>query len=261
MSNELPIAEQFYSIQGEGPYAGTPAVFLRTAGCNLACGGHENLKRDKEDWEPEGNATWVCDTMDVWTSAQEKIGPRDLVTEFENRGWASVLDDGAHLILTGGEPLIPSRQEQLAKFLSAYVERNDMPYVEVETNGTRKPESNLDRFVNLYNVSMKLENSGMPYSQRVNHDALNFFTGQYQRIGDSTTMFKFVVSDDDDIDEIETLIDSHGIPSKQVSLMPAGQRQEQIRETYPKVMEICKEKNYTFSPRLHVDAWNKQTGV
>ena len=33
----LQLAEIFYSIQGEGMWTGTPAVFVRLAGCNLAC--------------------------------------------------------------------------------------------------------------------------------------------------------------------------------------------------------------------------------
>ena len=33
----LAVQEVFYTIQGEGPFSGTPAVFVRLAGCNLAC--------------------------------------------------------------------------------------------------------------------------------------------------------------------------------------------------------------------------------
>jgi len=33
----LQLAEIFYSVQGEGTWTGTPAVFVRLAGCNLAC--------------------------------------------------------------------------------------------------------------------------------------------------------------------------------------------------------------------------------
>ena len=33
----LGLAEIFYSVQGEGTWTGTPAVFVRLAGCNLAC--------------------------------------------------------------------------------------------------------------------------------------------------------------------------------------------------------------------------------
>lgn len=34
---DLAVQSIFYTIQGEGPYAGMPAVFIRLAGCNLAC--------------------------------------------------------------------------------------------------------------------------------------------------------------------------------------------------------------------------------
>jgi 7-carboxy-7-deazaguanine synthase len=33
----MKVCELFYTLQGEGVHAGTPAVFLRFSGCNLAC--------------------------------------------------------------------------------------------------------------------------------------------------------------------------------------------------------------------------------
>lgn len=34
---KLAVQEVFYTIQGEGPHAGCPAIFIRLAGCHLAC--------------------------------------------------------------------------------------------------------------------------------------------------------------------------------------------------------------------------------
>lgn len=34
---KLAVQEVFYTLQGEGPHAGKPAVFIRLAGCHLAC--------------------------------------------------------------------------------------------------------------------------------------------------------------------------------------------------------------------------------
>lgn len=36
-SDDLLVAELFYSIQGESTFAGLPCVFIRLAGCNLRC--------------------------------------------------------------------------------------------------------------------------------------------------------------------------------------------------------------------------------
>lgn len=35
--SRLAITSIFYTIQGEGPFSGSPALFIRLAGCNLAC--------------------------------------------------------------------------------------------------------------------------------------------------------------------------------------------------------------------------------
>ncbi len=35
--NVLEVQEIFFTFQGEGPYVGWPAVFIRLGGCNLAC--------------------------------------------------------------------------------------------------------------------------------------------------------------------------------------------------------------------------------
>ena len=68
------INEIFYSLQGEGFYVGTPAVFVRFSGCNLRCP--------------------FCDTAH---EEGEWLTEDDVVA-------AVVAYPARHVVLTGGEP-------------------------------------------------------------------------------------------------------------------------------------------------------------
>lgn len=258
-STEIPVAEQFFSIQGEGPSAGTPAVFLRLAGCNLMCGGNHNASvENQEDMEPAEDATWVCDSIEVWRQPSFTKTPEDLVNTWEDEGWwEKMTPEGAHLILTGGEPLLESRQEQIVSLVAEMLRRRKRgkPFIEVETNGTIRPSNQLDRYIDQYNVSVKLSNSGMGEEHRLRDEALKFHSNCERSV------FKFVVSREEDVEEILEIVEEYDIPDGRITLMPAGQTREQLAETYPIVAELCKDRVWDFTPRLQVTTWDQATGV
>ena len=80
------VNEIFYSIQGEGSFVGTPAVFVRFSGCNLAC-------------------PW-CDTDH---SHAEEMTAEDI--ENAVRGLLAGRE-GAIIVLTGGEPALQLRDDE-----------------------------------------------------------------------------------------------------------------------------------------------------
>jgi organic radical activating enzyme len=96
----VKINEIFYSLQGEGYHVGTPAVFVRFAGCNLACP--------------------FCDTAhEGFTELTEQ----QILTEITQY-------PAHHVVLTGGEPT----RQITSEFVNLLHEAGY--YVQVETNGT-----------------------------------------------------------------------------------------------------------------------------
>ncbi len=99
----LQLSEIFYSIQGEGTWTGTPAVFVRLAGCNLSCD--------------------FCDTDYSLKSIASVEGVVRVVGE---TGGSCPM-----VILTGGEPLAQVETLALIEAL-----RHDGRRVHIESNGT-----------------------------------------------------------------------------------------------------------------------------
>lgn len=126
---KLDVHSIFYTIQGEGPFAGTPAVFVRLAGCNLQCPKCDTDYTSKRRWmtpdEVVGQIQWEAQRYE--TAQEALIGIRtrqDASTEaYKNfRGL---------VVITGGEPF---RQESIELLALILVQRGF--YVQVETNGT-----------------------------------------------------------------------------------------------------------------------------
>jgi len=240
---KLSISEVFYSIQGEGPTTGYPAVFVRLGGCNLMCGG-EGTQHDKQ---LHNGATWRCDTIEVWMKSRAKEF-QDILPE----DCKQAIKKGANLIVTGGEPLM--QQNNVIEFIK-YVRDNYNKdcYVEIETNGTIAPTPEISQLVNQWNCSPKLANSGMPNIKTYNTNAI-------EKLNRLNTAFKFVLTTDMDWEEVKKFyLDI--INSNKVWLMPSGSNQEELVKSKERVAEIAKNNYIKFTNRLHIEIWNKKTGV
>lgn len=241
---KIPVSESFYSLQGEGPTTGYPSVFLRLAGCNLMCGGQGT----QFDGELHNGATWRCDTLEVWTQATMKSFEDTIDEECKQ-----ALRNGANLILTGGEPTM--NEGKLNHYID-WVRNTFNPdcYVEVETNGTITPSKGFRDRVNQFNVSPKLSNSGNEKTTRYKPETIKVLN---QHEG---TVFKFVISDMKDYGElVEDYVDI--VDHSKIWLMPAGENQQLLNNSKQVVAEMAKKYNYKLTNRLHIEIWDKKTGV
>lgn len=100
----LFVQEIFPTLQGEGPFTGHPAVFVRLKGCNLSCFWCDT------DFE---SSNWIASLDEILADIDKKCSPTcDLV------------------VITGGEPF----RQNISALVKSLLDRGKR--VQIETNGT-----------------------------------------------------------------------------------------------------------------------------
>ena len=207
----LEISEIFNSLQGEGPFMGRPATFIRLSGCL------------------EPYCPW-CDTPYA-----RKKGETVAVETLLERV-AGIKND--FVVITGGEPLL-QWETGLGKLEQALIKLGYA--VQYETSGK----------------------AGIPGSVK-GHVVCSpkLIAGRWQLDPENLSRvddFKFVVSDD--FQAVEDFIQAHAIPGTRVWIMPLGATRTEQIQRLATVWKFCADRNYNFSPRLHILAFDNERGI
>jgi len=125
---------------------------------------------------------------------------------------------------------------------------------EVETNGTLAPQPDMADAIAQWNVSPKLTNSGNDHARREVASSLNAFAAL------DSVYFKFVIVEPEDVDEVSLLAGSYQLEPAKVILMPEGVTAEVLNERGAWLAEVCRDKGYRFSTRLHIQLWGDERG-
>jgi len=241
------IVDLHLCCQGEGRDFGVPAILIRMSGCNMNCQFKDS----------------VCDS--AYTSWRPESG-RYSLKDIDN--FAKANPQIKYAFITGGNPSFkPSLLQMIIRTLKA----NNL-YVAIEDNGTLYfPFRDID-FVTL---SPKLSNSVPVPGQIVNDPTMKDYVVTQQDkdkhekyrtryesmkrwIENYDYQLKFVISEKEQLEEVEALVELIGADKSKVYLMPEGINREQLNSRRQWLVELCIETGYRFTDRLHIVTYDNK---
>lgn len=282
--------ERWGVTQGEGQYVGIRSVFLRTFGCNLRCPsfGLDHGQVTNEPYEFAQNihlyknisetpaAQYGCDSYFSVYPEFKSLSPtfktEEIASMILQASGGSMLDNPAspiHLILTGGEPMLPGWQKSYGDLIDQLYRQDPgsgVMKVTVETNGTQPllktfTEGNLFLpDVDLtWSVSPKLSVSGHTADEAIQPDVIASYLEHSNDL-----YLKFVVVSPSDFDEVDATvrkIEQACQTRLKVYIMPEGGTvgEYQKHSTLDLVGEAVK-RGYNITPRLQVMIGANVTG-
>lgn len=231
----LAVAEMFGpTFQGEGPSIGRRCSFLRLSGCNLRC-----------QW---------CDTPYTWdwrglTGHAYRPGEETQVLDVKAvLNWIAAQGTDM-LVVTGGEPLL--QQRALTPLLHEC--SNLGLRIEVETAGTILPLDAITHDVSQFNVSPKLANSGNQLGKRFRSAALDRLQGTGKAV------WKFVVTDLSDLEEVDELVAQHHLFP--IYVMPEGTDPQTVLARSRELAAPILARGWNLTSRLHILLYGNRRGV
>lgn len=227
----LRVSERFVSRQGEGLLTGTESSFIRLSGCNLRC--------------------WFCDTPYAsWEPDGQWVATEELVR------WAT--DAGpAHVVLTGGEPLLPLQVVELCQAI-----RQAGLHLTIETAAT------VDRPVqcDLLSISPKTSGSAPSMERFADRDPRigeRWIEAHHRRrwqpqvieslIGRAVDyQIKFVVDHEQETEEVKAAVDELGVPSENIWIMPQAATPDALAAQEGWVRQWCDTHGFHYCDRAHL---------
>ena len=234
MSNQGPLnlhlSEIFASIQGEGEFTGMDSVFVRLNGCNLRC---HFCDTPYASWEPQGS----------------KWGLEDLFATIRGYGIA-------HVVLTGGEPLLQPAVVPLVEML-----RKKDHFITIETAATVYRNAP----ANLMSISPKRANSTPPEGTRwaKRHEEIRHQPTVIQKmLEDHSCQFKFVINTQKEIDDvIQYAAEFPKLTNDKIWLMPQAITKEELLKKEAWLKPLAEQHNFQYSSRLQIIQFGNKPGT
>ena len=284
---KIKVSEIFYSLQGEGRFVGVPSVFLRTYGCNFTCAGF-GCKPGEKSTGADDVAEIVhmyndflelplvetgCDSYASWHPAFKHLSPNYTTEELVDRMlaltpngmWEQNNGNDVHLVITGGEPLLG--WQRAYKELLEHPGMADLRNITFETNGTQELHEDFREYLIkwaqevpgrevTFSVSAKLSASGETWADAIKPEIVQ----SYQLYGH--TYLKFVVETVEHVDEAVRAVNAFrdGGFTGVVYLMPVGGTMTPYEANRLNIANICLDRGFNYSPRLHCDLFGNGWG-
>jgi len=141
--DSLYVTSMFFTLQGEGPYAGMPALFIRLTKCNLTCNFCDTFFDDGE-WMTfdEINTKAYHTIADYWNNKGQSVPLWAMPKGQGDKDHPDMITAGPFyypnivLVMTGGEPLLqenigPFLQRMSTVFGNTQIESNGIPDTDI----------------------------------------------------------------------------------------------------------------------------------
>jgi organic radical activating enzyme len=292
----LKYSETFYSAQGEGQYVGIPSLWMRFFLCNLQCNGFgQKDPTDPSTYELPYETIDItnidnvfdlpvfekgCDSSYTWSKKYKHLITDKTVEEAVDELTSllphsqfvhPVTGQSAHMVFTGGEPMLKNTQPGMMQVIEEFKRRDNMPMnVTVETNGTKPITDEFADWVHrnytgwigrewYWSLSPKLwSTAGEKPKKAIQPEVI----GRYAEVS-PVGQLKFVVNGSEaswqEVEDNVKLFRDAGC-NFPVWIMGVGGTFEGLVQTEASIADEAIQRGYNYTSRVHVHIYGNAIG-